>query len=198
MNILNYNEVITLTNFILRTRMYITSESRISITSFICGFEIGSNSNYRISELIENHLEKNYELKKSSSGWPDQLNAYAKKKKLRFSIAFKKILIEIISGDLKGRAKSQFYELIKTKLKNMINKLKEGFEINQFWADDWSFLVDIRKAWFKNLWSDEILQVFERLDNELKTPFQGKTVKLSEHNSKMLIKLKNEFNNRIE
>jgi hypothetical protein len=80
-------ELKTLEFFIDRTSMWINPIDRNTITSFIHGFEAGSDKKI-FTSLLKDYLESEHNIYGSNQGWPNQVLRYAEKKKLSWNDAF--------------------------------------------------------------------------------------------------------------
>ncbi|WP_347923685.1 hypothetical protein [Pontimicrobium sp. SW4] len=80
-------ELKTLDHFIERTSMWIYPIDRNTITSFIHGFQAGSD-NKCFTSTLKNHLESKHNIYGSNQGWPNQVSLYAEKKEMNWSNAF--------------------------------------------------------------------------------------------------------------
>ncbi|MCA0133951.1 hypothetical protein [Winogradskyella alexanderae] len=89
-------EVKTLEHFFDRTFMWIHPIDRNTITSFIHGFEAGSDNKF-FTTLLKKHLESEYNIFGSNQGWPNQVRLYAEKKEIDWNEAFFELGKTIIS-----------------------------------------------------------------------------------------------------
>ena len=81
------NALKTLANFVDRTSLWINPIDRNSITSFIHGFEAGTE-NKCFTSTLKNHLESEHNIYGSNQGWPNQVFLYAEKKEMNWNDAF--------------------------------------------------------------------------------------------------------------
>ena len=80
-------ELKTLDLFINRTSMWINPIDRTTITSFIHGFEAGTDNKF-FTSLLKDYLESEHNIYGSNQGWPNQVLLYAEKNKLNWNDAF--------------------------------------------------------------------------------------------------------------
>jgi len=89
-------ELKTLDLFINRTSMWINPIDKNTITSFIHGFEAGTDKK-SFTSLLKNYLESEHNIYGSNQGWPNQVLLYAEKNDLSWSDAFFELGKTIIS-----------------------------------------------------------------------------------------------------
>ncbi|WP_167342056.1 hypothetical protein [Nonlabens sp. SY33080] len=89
-------EIETLDLFINRTSMWINPIDKNTITSFIHGFEAGTDKK-SFTSLLKDYLESEHNINGSNQGWPNQVLLYAQKNELSWSNAFLELGITIIS-----------------------------------------------------------------------------------------------------
>lgn len=86
-----------LNHFILRPEMWIRIPDKDQVVAFIHGVEFGDDS-VKLTEILSTILEKRYKIKKTATGWPYQVQRFAKKKKLLWFDAFKLLMLEILDA----------------------------------------------------------------------------------------------------
>ena len=86
-----------LESFIERTSMWVNPIDRTTITSFIHGFEAGTD-NKSFTSSLKSHLESEHHIYGSSQGWPNQVLLYAEKKEMNWNDAFFELGKIIIMG----------------------------------------------------------------------------------------------------
>ncbi|MDG5493227.1 hypothetical protein [Psychroserpens sp. SPM9] len=98
---MNPKELKILEHFLDRTSMWINPIDRATITSFVHGFEAGTD-NKAFTSKLKKLLETEHNIYGSNQGWPNQVFLYAEKRNMKWSEAFnelgKEILDKIING----------------------------------------------------------------------------------------------------
>ena len=93
-------DIILLARFVNRTHSLTGSELQTSITSFIAGYEIGTDLRCNFTEILTKKLEEEHQIERSPSGWPKQVEIFAEKEKLPWFDVLKKITLEILEAEI--------------------------------------------------------------------------------------------------
>jgi hypothetical protein len=85
-----------LQEFARRPSMETGNHKMQGIISFVHGYECALGNRY-FTKRIAKLLDKKYQVKKDAYGWNGQVLRYARKKKIRFSEAFRQLCDEALS-----------------------------------------------------------------------------------------------------
>jgi hypothetical protein len=147
--------------------MYISTIDQNNITSFIQGFETGSN-NRDLTELLRKYLEEKLKVNYSSDGWPGQIRRYSDSKCISWTNAFKHVCLEVIAND--GGFDNEMQKAIKTKLLGLIDSVQDDGDpwFNMSWIEEWHSLFDTKSSWLQKLWTDDQYKILCNIDAEIK------------------------------
>ena len=86
----------TILHFLSFPGMYIQNIDEVNITSFLTGYQIGTNHVCDFTIILSKHLEENLKIPKLSTGWPGQVMQYSQNENLSWVSAFKKLATAVL------------------------------------------------------------------------------------------------------
>lgn len=95
---MNEKETELILYFIHRMPMYINPINRDTIVAFMTGLDVGRLPKKRLTHLLKEYIENEYNLFGSAKGWPYQIELFGQKKDLNWVIAFKTLMIELMES----------------------------------------------------------------------------------------------------
>jgi len=186
----------TFIQFIVRTPMYIQYVNEHTISSFVDGYEMGSQDKCDFTVLVRNHIENKLLTPYDADGWVGQIRRFSNKKEISWITAFKQIGLEIISLENNG-LDNKMQQIIKSRILYLVDRINEKGDnyFNESWVEEWRTLCLIKSNWFKSLWTKDeyqILKLIGKLVDDNKVFIEFKPFRPT---NKML-ELKNKFTQR--
>ncbi|WP_299277972.1 hypothetical protein [uncultured Psychroserpens sp.] len=180
----------TIMHFVTRTEMYIGDVSENAITSFIRGYETGTNWECKFTKLISELLASNYDCRKMAMGWPGQIREYSNKRNLDWIIGFRQITLKYFYKTQDFSFESEFKSVLKSRITSKIDQINLNWVRTGFmkWSDEWIGLVDLNEVEFQSIWTETELKSLKLLNAEINRIWTDKT-ELTDR----LLDLRNEY-----
>ena len=96
---MNEDDVKCLSNFLEKPGMYIVSMDKTNITSFIQGYELGTQGRCKFTETLSDLLASKYNIKKYATGWSNQIGRYCESNEELWVETFIQLGFEVLSLD---------------------------------------------------------------------------------------------------
>ncbi len=151
--------------FTLRTAMYTSKVSEGRISSFLHGYELGSDGECRFIEAVSNSVKLAYNIDVHATGWIGQLGQLAEKQKMDWISTFKKQSLKLLVAEFEKQESTEY----RTHIKRVILGRVKGIEnwLGRDWISDWFGFVDLSATWFRDLWSEQELLLIYKIEEEL-------------------------------
>ncbi|HLP21549.1 MAG TPA: hypothetical protein VK174_14650 [Chitinophagales bacterium] len=179
--------------FITRTPMFTGKENRDCIVSYIYGYEGGTNGKCAFGKLLKKHFENILGNGYGASGWPGQIELFAKREKLDWTEVFKQQGLEIIGKEVWTKEMKKDF---RSKVVNMIGRMDEKKWFDEYWIRDWLYLNFSNNDWYKTLWSEseyKSLRAITRLAKRIRRT----KVKVLKADIEATLKLKQQFHSEL-
>jgi len=85
-----------LLKFVNRPGMYVLSEDKEHVVSFITGFELGATGQCEFTSILTEKLSTEYGVKAYATGWPDQVERFAKNENCSWFEIFERLTNELL------------------------------------------------------------------------------------------------------
>ena len=188
------DDKILLLHFISRTGMYVTTQDKGNVVSFITGYEIGAKT-CNFSILYKSFVAGKFKIQSGATGWPGQIEMLSEKLSQNWLQTFKQVTLQFITESDISDLHDELSNTLKTRIQGLIERInaKGNPWFNDLWIEEWQSLCALNFEWFKQLWTPEELKIIQSIDKAVssKKVFAGKDNKLP---TKELIGLKAQFN----
>lgn len=150
--------------------MYIHPQDASNVTSYIHGFEAGSER--EISEQIKYYIKKQYGIDSTAAGWPGQIKHLAEKKSHPWVRTFKQVMLQILAKDTSEEVLAELNQTITKRIKGLIKSLDtdpdRSYWQHDTWSEEWLSLCATDSKWFDALWTTEELNIIKAIDEQVK------------------------------
>ena len=109
-----------LLQFITRTGMYITTQDKNNIVSFITGYEMGGKCDF--SNSFKRFIDDKFKIRAGATGWPGQIELLSEKLAQTWIRTFKNISLQFIVGANSDGIKETLSETVKTRIVGLIKR----------------------------------------------------------------------------
>jgi hypothetical protein len=188
-----YDKILLL-HFITRTGLYITTEDKSNVVSFITGYEMGVKT-CDFSNAFKSFVMDKFKIKSDATGWPGQIQMLSEKLSQNWLRTFKQVTLQFITGNETTDLNEDLNKTIKTRLQGLVERIDENGNpwFNEWWTEEWQSLCLLSFDWFKQLWTCEQLKAVQAIDKAVssKKVFADKDKKIP---TKELIELRQQFN----
>ena len=159
---------ITVASVYIRVSDENDAANKSSIAAFIRGYEIGTGSKCKFSQLLSKHFEENLSIKYLATGWPGQVTQYSEKKAISWIRSFRQAGLETIAGN--GGLDDECKQILKKTITILIERIRDKGDIyfNERWVEEWNSFCLVKSPWFKNMWTAAEYKVIASLDKEVK------------------------------
>lgn len=184
--------------FITRTGMFIGVVNEDTITSFIYGFEAGTNDSCDFTTLMRNYMEEVLAIPYRSDGWPGQIRKFAGKKYISWVSAFKQIGLEVLASDQNGGLNAEQQDILKSRIIGLLHRINPDGDpwLGRQWMEEWNAICPTKSEWFKQMWEEHEFNALKSITREINKSGafdDWKPVKPTEK----LLSLKDKFENGI-
>lgn len=180
--------------FVTRTDMFIYPVDEKNVVSFIQGYELGTKNKCDFTKLLRQLLTRKYKTAYGNDGWPGQISRLAKKRSQNWITTFKKISLELVAENQRGRLDKTSAEILRERIMSIIERINAQGDpwFNDSWVEEWSSYCSIKSKWFKYLWTELEWPIIKSIDRHVQAgnvfSNKGKYIPTLQ-----LLKLKNEF-----
>lgn len=156
---------IQLLHFITRTGMYITTQDKGNVVSFIHGFEVGATTR-DFTNTLERFVTDTFKIEPLATGWPGQIERLSKKLQQSWLQTFKQVSLQVIAGTNRDDLKEALDKTVKSKIQGLIERIEATGNpwFNEGWTEEWKSLCAVDFEWFKQCWTSEELGVVQAID----------------------------------
>jgi hypothetical protein len=163
---MEFNDKTIITRFIVRTGMFITTQDKENIVSFITGYEIGS-ATCDFTMLLETYMLEAYEIPISNDRWIGQLTRLSELLSLTWVRTFKKLSLQLILGGNTVALPNELSEILQTRIIGLIDRIAQTGDpwFNESWVESWLSLCLIKCKWFREIWTENELSIIEAIDD---------------------------------
>lgn len=146
--------------------MYITTQDKDNIVSFITGYEIGSTT-CDFSDSFKKFIDEKFKIRAGATSWPGQIQLLSEKLAQTWTRTFKRTSMQFIVGADSDALQETLSKTVKTRIDGLIKRIGENGDpwFNEWWTEEWMSLCLLNFDWFKNLWTSEELKVVQAIDN---------------------------------
>ncbi len=161
---MNADEITILTHFLIRTEMYIGKETKSNIISFLIGFQMGINKEYKEFDDFFNFLQKKYRIGNQSQSWWGQVEEYSKKNNLEWCVSIKRLLFDYFYSINDFENNLEFVEIHKSRIKKLIDNYNDEYDVKAKWE---SFVI-LNNENFVSIWNEEELKEINLIEKKLR------------------------------
>ncbi len=154
-------------------------------------YEIGTaNGKCTMSSSISELLTNEFGIDKMATGWPEQIQEYAKRNNENWILSFRELVLKHFYRTQDFKIDSEFKKHLKSRIKSKIGQLNLDWVASHFedWRNEWLGLVDLKELNFKTIWNLKELEIIRALDNEIKRCYNDEILVTDN-----LLELRNEF-----
>lgn len=151
--------------FTLKTAMYTGKQNEGRISSFIHGYELGRDGEYRFIEKLSDSIKLEYNIDVHATGWVGQLGQLAEKQNSDWVIQFKKESLKLLAAEFRKLKSTEYGDFIRKRVFEKTAGIKNWF--CRDWISDWFGIVDLSAPWFRDLWSEKELELLHKIEEEL-------------------------------
>lgn len=148
--------------------MYINGpDDKNQIISWISGYETGRGNRLGFGLNVKLLMHGKYKIPYSNDGWPGQIERYARKRSMRWPVAFRRITIELIGNLAPGdNARKKAGKMLKSRIGSMIDRIHPSGNpwFNDSWIEEWKSLCLVENKWFRTLWTKQEWTVIKAID----------------------------------
>ena len=180
-------DINTLWMFTLRIGMYTGEENRDTISSFLCGYEIGRDDECLFIEKISESIEEEYKIDCRATGWIGQVEKLAEILETDWVTVFKKQSLKILTDKFTESITIEFTNSIKKRINGKMSGVKNHFRRD--WITDWFGIVDLEADWFNKIWTKNELRLLKEIEEELKSFGKVREIKIQIEATEKLINL---------
>ncbi|MDO7847305.1 hypothetical protein Q5H92_13110 [Hymenobacter sp. M29] len=155
-----------LMHFVVCIDMHIHPVTTESAINFIHGYEAGTRGTCDLTKQLRQRLTSQYRLSYSNDGWWGQLQRLAQKQASTWLILFRRLALELIVEEQRGRLNPAQQVLLKARIVWLVERL----ESRPFTPPDpravenWLSLCAAKSEWFQQLWTQEEWGLIQRAD----------------------------------
>ncbi|WP_378410632.1 hypothetical protein [Rhodocytophaga aerolata] len=147
--------------------MYTGEETKERIVPFLDGYEIGTENQCNFTLLLSKCLKDKYHYEYRALGWPYQIEQFAKKRRISWIAAFKRVSLELLNESHSGEFQQKFNDFIRKWTESRVENIKIPFGYG--WVENWLGICDVKQDWFRKIWTKEELKLLTQLNNEIQT-----------------------------
>lgn len=146
--------------------MYITTQDKDNVVSFIHGYEVGTTTR-DFTNSLERFVIDKFNIEPLATGWPGQIERLSKKLQQSWLQTFKQVSLQVIAGTNGDDLREALDKTIKAKIRGLIERIDATGNpwFNEGWTEEWKSLCAVDFEWFKQCWTSEELSVVQAIDN---------------------------------
>lgn len=160
------DDKILLLRFITRTGMFIGTQDKSNIVSFIGGYELGSPT-CDFSNPFKQFVEDKFNIPSGATGWEGQIERLSEKRSQTWLRTFKQVSLQFITDSDFKDLEEELSKTVKTRIQSLIERIDEQGNpwFNDWWVEEWQSLCLLHLDCFKQMWTTEELRLVEAIDN---------------------------------
>lgn len=154
-----------LLHFISRMGMYISTQDKNNVISFITGYETGSGT-CNFSQLFSEFISRECRIQAGATGWPGQIEQLSEQRAHSWLRTFRQVALQCLTENDTEDLRGDLHETIRKRMAGLVERIKEQGDpwFNEGWTEEWQSLCAIRSVWFRNLWTESELRAIQAMD----------------------------------
>ena len=97
-------------HLITRTEMYTYMDEELLIVNYVHGYEAGRDGKCNFTEQVSKTLQNDFGINHGSTSWPGQIEEFARREKITWETAFKKLGLKVLSINFNFEEKTTYDE----------------------------------------------------------------------------------------